>query len=224
MEGDCAPLEALSRLARRHGAEIILDEAHATGVYGPQGRGIAAEVGCEDEIFATVHTCGKALASAGAFVCGSAALTDYLVNHARTFIFSTAMPPYMAGQIQAALSLAREADARTHAPPAHCIRVAKSADRARLPDRDGRDAYCPRDPGNKRSCAARGRRAATQRFRRESDPAAYRTCRNCANSFLAHESDQPRRHPSSYCGDGRRMPAVATIQSARPAKCLSVSS
>ena len=63
-------------------------------------------------VIASVHTCGKALASAGAFVCGSAILKEHLVNHARTFIFSTAMPPYMAGQIRVALRLARGMDAR----------------------------------------------------------------------------------------------------------------
>ena len=82
---------------------------------GPHGRGIAAEHACEREILAIVHTCGKALASAGAFVCGGNALKEYLINRARTFIFSTAMPPYFARQIQAALALAREADAeRAH--------------------------------------------------------------------------------------------------------------
>jgi 8-amino-7-oxononanoate synthase len=60
-------------------------------------------------MLAIVHTCGKALASAGAFVCGGSALKDYLINRARTFIFSTAMPPYLAGQIHAALALARTA-------------------------------------------------------------------------------------------------------------------
>ena len=110
MEGDFAPIRELIRIARDHGAELVLDEAHATGVRGPQGRGIAAENECEREILAIVHTCGKALASAGAFVCGSKELKRFLVNRARTFIFSTAMPPYFASQIRAALRLAREAD------------------------------------------------------------------------------------------------------------------
>jgi len=115
MEGDVAPIEDLLRIAREYGAELVLDEAHATGVCGPQGRGVAAELAAEREILAVVHTCGKALASAGAFVCGSNTLRDYLVNRARTFIFSTAMPPYMAGQIRAAVGLAREAaDRRDH--------------------------------------------------------------------------------------------------------------
>ncbi|HTZ99606.1 MAG TPA: 8-amino-7-oxononanoate synthase [Candidatus Aquilonibacter sp.] len=110
MEGDVAPLDALVALARKYDAALIIDEAHATGVWGPEGRGIAAEAGVEREVLATVHTCGKALASAGAFVCGSGALREHLINRARTFIFSTAMPPYLAGQIRAALALARAAD------------------------------------------------------------------------------------------------------------------
>jgi 8-amino-7-oxononanoate synthase len=87
-----------------------VDEAHAIGVYGPQGRGICAALGIERKVFAVVYTCGKALASAGAFVCGSKELRDFLINHARTFIFSTAMPPYFAAQIRAALRLALAAD------------------------------------------------------------------------------------------------------------------
>jgi 8-amino-7-oxononanoate synthase len=119
MEGDVAPLGEILALARKYGAGVVVDEAHATGVRGPQGRGVAAEMGCErePEMLAVVHTCGKALASAGALVCGSATLKEYLINRARTFIFSTAMPPYLAGQIRAALELARGADgerARKH--------------------------------------------------------------------------------------------------------------
>jgi 8-amino-7-oxononanoate synthase len=112
MEGDIAPIAHLVELARRYSAALVIDEAHATGVWGPQGRGVAAELGAEREILAILHTCGKALASAGAFVCGSRSLKDYLVNRARTFVFSTAMPPYFAGQIQAALDLARESASR----------------------------------------------------------------------------------------------------------------
>jgi len=112
MEGDIASLLELVRLARKYRAELVVDEAHATGVCGPEGRGIAAELGIKREILAIVHTCGKALASAGAFVCCDSKLKNYLVNRARTFIFSTAMPPYMAGQIRAALSIARAADDR----------------------------------------------------------------------------------------------------------------
>lgn len=115
MEGDVAPLRDIVRLAQAYGAELVIDEAHAIGVRGPQGRGIAAELGLERDILAIMHTCGKALASAGAVVCGSRALRDLLINRARTFLFSTAMPPYLAGQIRAALHLARAAESeRAH--------------------------------------------------------------------------------------------------------------
>ena len=120
MEGDVAPLRDIVRLAHAYGAELAIDEAHALGVRGPEGRGIAAELGVEREILATVHTCGKALASAGAVVCGSRSLRDLLINRARTFLFSTAMPPYLAGQIRAALNLACSAESER----AHLRRIA----------------------------------------------------------------------------------------------------
>jgi 8-amino-7-oxononanoate synthase len=110
MEGDIAPVAEIVKIAERYGAGVIVDEAHATGVQGPAGRGIAFRDEIAEHLAAAVHTCGKALASAGAFVCGSAALKEHLINHARTFIFSTAMPPYMAEQIRAALGLARGMD------------------------------------------------------------------------------------------------------------------
>ncbi len=106
MDGDIAPLDQIVALAERYGAGVIVDEAHATAVHGPGGRGLAAQALEAGRIVAAVHTCGKALASAGAFVCGSAVLREHLINNARTFIFSTAMPPYMAAQIRTALRLA----------------------------------------------------------------------------------------------------------------------
>ena len=106
MDGDIAPVDEIVALAEKYGAGVIVDEAHATAVHGPGGRGIAARALAVGKIVAAMHTCGKALGSAGAFVCGNAVLREHLINHARTFIFSTAMPPYMAAQIRAALRLA----------------------------------------------------------------------------------------------------------------------
>ena len=111
MDGDRAPLSEIIDLAKRHGAEVIVDEAHATGTQGDAGRGIVAGLGLQHDVLAIVHTCGKALAGMGAFVCGSKALKHYLINHARSFIFSTAMPPYLAHQVRAALRLAIDMDA-----------------------------------------------------------------------------------------------------------------
>jgi 8-amino-7-oxononanoate synthase len=105
MDGDIAPLVELATLAEKYNAALILDEAHATGVHGPAGHGLAAAAGITSKVLAIIHTCGKALASAGAFVCGPAVLKEHLVNHARTFIFSTALPSYFAEQIRTALRL-----------------------------------------------------------------------------------------------------------------------
>jgi len=111
MNGDVAPMKELASLASRYGAAIIVDEAHATGVHGEGGRGLAADAEVQPQVLAAIHTCGKALGSAGAFVCGPTVLKEHLINHARTFIFSTALPPYFAEQIRAALKLAAGMDA-----------------------------------------------------------------------------------------------------------------
>src|ERR1700738_150706 len=110
MDGDVAPVNEIVALAEKYGAGVIVDEAHATAVHGPGGRGIATQLLADGRVLAAMYTCGKALASAGAFVCGPAVLREHLINHARTFIFSTAMPPYMAEQIRAALRLATGMD------------------------------------------------------------------------------------------------------------------
>src|SRR2546429_7828092 len=104
MEGDRAPLDEFLALCERFGAWLIVDEAHSTGVDKPIRRA--------DRLFATVHTCGKALASMGAFVAGSRTLRDFLINHARTFIFTTALPPYCAAHIREALALTSAAGAQ----------------------------------------------------------------------------------------------------------------
>jgi 8-amino-7-oxononanoate synthase len=114
MDGDRAPLPEIFQLANKYGAEVIVDEAHATGVCGPHGSGLLGELGLQEQALAIVHTCGKALAGVGAFVCGSKVLKKFLINHARSFIFNTALPPYFAGQVKAALKLAKAMDAERH--------------------------------------------------------------------------------------------------------------
>jgi 8-amino-7-oxononanoate synthase len=124
MDGDIAPIAEIVALAERYGAAVVVDEAHATAVHGPSGRGITAKMIGASQVLAIVHTCGKALASAGAFVCGPAVLKEHLINHARTFIFTTAMPPYMPGQIRAALRLSLEMDQQREALQSHSLRLA----------------------------------------------------------------------------------------------------
>jgi len=105
MDGDVAPLAELAALARRHECRLMVDEAHGTGALGPGGRGAVAEAGLEGEIDVVVGTLGKALGSYGAYVCASAEVIDLLVNSARPFIFSTALPPPSVGAAIAALGL-----------------------------------------------------------------------------------------------------------------------
>jgi 8-amino-7-oxononanoate synthase len=105
MDGDVAPLEDLARLARRHGCRLMVDEAHATGAAGPGGRGTVAAAGLGEEVDLVVGTLGKALGSYGAYVCAGEELVEYLLNAARPFIFSTALPPSVAAAALAALEL-----------------------------------------------------------------------------------------------------------------------
>jgi 8-amino-7-oxononanoate synthase len=110
MDGDKAPLADLVALANRHDAMLLLDEAHATGIYGPQGRGLAAELEGAPNIIC-LHTCGKALGAAGGLVTLPRHLRDYMVNRARSFIYSTAPSPLMAAVVRAALKIVAGADA-----------------------------------------------------------------------------------------------------------------
>ncbi len=103
MDGDVAKLKELAGIAKEFGAICIVDEAHATGVLGTKGEGLVKEALGRDETIVTIHTCGKALGAAGAFVAGSKTVTDYLVNKARPFIYTTALPPIVPIQIQYAV-------------------------------------------------------------------------------------------------------------------------
>jgi 8-amino-7-oxononanoate synthase len=92
MDGDMADLKPIANLCKKYGANLIVDEAHATGVFGHQGRGLANQMEAEDAIFARVHTFGKAMGCHGAIVVGPTVLRDYLINFARSFMFTTALP------------------------------------------------------------------------------------------------------------------------------------
>jgi len=105
MDGDVAPLAELAELACRHSCRLLVDEAHATGSLGPGGRGSVAAAGLSGEVDVVVGTLGKALGSYGAYVCASDELTEYLLNAARSFVFSTAPPPPAVGAAEAALEL-----------------------------------------------------------------------------------------------------------------------
>jgi 8-amino-7-oxononanoate synthase len=105
MDGDAAPLREIAELCDRHGAMLYVDEAHATGVLGPTGGGLAEALGVADRVDVHMGTLGKALGSFGAYVAGTRALVDWLVSRARTFVFTTALPPAACGAALAALDL-----------------------------------------------------------------------------------------------------------------------
>lgn len=108
MDGDIARLGSLVEISRQYQAILMVDEAHATGVYGETGRGLAQQLGCEDGIDISVGTMSKALGSVGGFVTGNQNLIDLLVNKARTYIYSTAMPHACARAGILALELVRK--------------------------------------------------------------------------------------------------------------------
>ena len=103
MDGDVAPLREIVGLKVKYGAWLMVDEAHATGLYGKNRRGLAEELGVSDQIEIQMGTLGKALGASGGYVCGSRALVDFLVNRARSFIFSTAPVPAAAAAANAGI-------------------------------------------------------------------------------------------------------------------------
>lgn len=105
MDGDAAPLREIVALKEKYGTWLMVDEAHATGLYGRNRRGLAEELGVSDRIEIQMGTLGKALGASGGYVCGSRALIDFLINRARSFIFSTAPVPAAAAAAMKAVEL-----------------------------------------------------------------------------------------------------------------------
>ncbi len=105
MDGDLAPLAQYAKLGTKLGMSLIVDEAHAVGIYGKRGSGLIEESGIGEAVFVSINTAGKALGVAGAFVAGPEWAIEYLAQRARTFVFSTAMPPAVAAALEASLDV-----------------------------------------------------------------------------------------------------------------------
>jgi 8-amino-7-oxononanoate synthase len=105
MDGDEAPLTGIVELAKRYGAMVMVDEAHATGLFGANGAGIVAKLGLGDRVLVQMGTLGKALGGFGAYVAGSSALRELLINRCRSFIFTTSLPPAVMAMAIAAIDL-----------------------------------------------------------------------------------------------------------------------
>jgi len=108
ISGDLAPLRAIASLCTQYGAGLIIDEAHATGVYGPKGEGLVVQLGLELLSFARVHTFSKALGAHGACVAGSRQLKEYLINFSRALIYTTALPPIALAQIESSYEMLKK--------------------------------------------------------------------------------------------------------------------
>jgi len=105
MDGDAAPLISIQELCQKYDAYLIVDEAHSTGVYGKNGAGLCVELGIESNVFARIHTFGKAIGSHGGAVLGASVLKDYLINYARPLIYTTALSPHTTQSILSAYQL-----------------------------------------------------------------------------------------------------------------------
>jgi 8-amino-7-oxononanoate synthase len=132
MDGDRAPLDDLMGLADRHEALLFVDEAHATGIYGPDGRGLAASLEGRENVLA-LHTCGKALGGSGALVSGPRVLCDFLVNRCRPFIYATAPSPLMAAAALEALRILKEEPERRRRLGRLVLFAGKTAKARRVP-------------------------------------------------------------------------------------------
>jgi 8-amino-7-oxononanoate synthase len=120
MDGDEAPLVEIVNLAENYGAMLMVDEAHATGVFEPNGAGLVAKFGLGERVLVQMGTLGKALGGFGAYVAGSRALRDFLVNRCRSFIFTTSLPPAVMAMAIAAIEIVRQDPQRRQMLRSNC--------------------------------------------------------------------------------------------------------
>jgi 8-amino-7-oxononanoate synthase len=159
MDGDKAPLPRLVELAQRYDARVMVDEAHGTGCVGPGGRGLVAEHGLENEVDVVVGTLGKALGSYGAYVLCDAQMAKYLINTARTLIFSTALSPPAVAAAMAALDLLREQPRRVEKLQRNAAVLREALTEAGLPVEPGDTPIVPLIVGDADSAVAATDRA-----------------------------------------------------------------
>jgi 8-amino-7-oxononanoate synthase len=123
MDGDEAPLRGIVELAEKHDAIVMVDEAHATGIYGANGAGVVAQLGLSERVLVQMGTLGKALGGFGAYVAGSRALRELLINRCRSFIFTTSLPPAVMAMAIAAIDLVKKEPERRERLWENCRRL-----------------------------------------------------------------------------------------------------
>jgi 8-amino-7-oxononanoate synthase len=159
MDGDVAPLRDIVELAHRHDARVMVDEAHGTGCIGPGGRGLVAELGLEGDVDVIVGTLGKALGSYGAYVLCDQTMAEYLINTARSLIFSTALPPPAVAAALAALGLLREQPRRVEKLQRNARVLREALAESGMPVEDGDTPIVPLIVGDSDTAVAAGDRA-----------------------------------------------------------------
>jgi len=159
MDGDVAPLERIVELAQRYDARVMVDDAHGTGTIGPDGRGAVAAAGLEHEVDVVVGTLGKSLGSYGAYVLCDAGMSKYLINTARSLIFSTALPPPAAAAAMASLDLLREQPRRVEKLQRNAAVLREALGEAGLPASDDDTPIVPLIIGEADAALAAAERA-----------------------------------------------------------------
>ena len=199
MDGDFAPLDDLVTLARHHDASIVVDEAHATGLFGRTGGGLVSQLGLTEAVDVQIGTLSKALGSLGGYVAGSATLVDWVVNAARTFIYTTALPPAAVAAARAAIAVLEAEPERRERVWSHAALAARAPDGDRFPARSQPVA----DPaGPRRRCGPAAVRLsealAGARRARARHPAAHRARRDgpLAEWSLRWRRTRPTTWPS----------------------------
>ncbi len=150
MDGDIAPLPGIVEAAEAYGAAVMVDDAHASGVLGTDGRGSVSHFGLEGRVAIQVGTLSKAVGVLGGYVAGSQALRDVLIQRARPFLFSTSQPPAVVGACREAIRIMRRGAGAHRAPVGQHPPVQGRARPAGLRHRPVRDADHARDPGRRR--------------------------------------------------------------------------
>jgi len=208
MDGDIAPLEGIVELAREHDVRVMVDDAHGTGTIGPGGRGTAAAAGLEDEIDVLVGTLSKSLGSYGAYVCCERRVAKYLVNTARTLIFSTALPPPAVAAAMAALELLQSEPRRVEKVQRNSAMLREALNQEGLPTLPGITPVIPLVIGDAETAVAAtehalGRGVFAQAIRPPTVPAG--TSRLRLTVMASHTKSELRE-------------AASTIAAAVPAK------
>jgi 8-amino-7-oxononanoate synthase len=164
MDGDLFPLGRAVEIARRHGAWIYLDDAHGTGVLGADGRGAAEHWGVEGEVEVTLGTLGKALGGSGAFLAGSRTMREWLLNRARSFVFTTGTPPALAAGTLEALRIVKEEPGRRARLREHAHHLRRGLRALGREVEDGPGHIVPVRIGDARGCVQVGQALAERGF------------------------------------------------------------